>query len=131
SQGTQYTWEPIPDDMLALANEKREKMIEACADVDEAIMEKFLEGDLSKITNDELYAALRKATLTFEFVPVLCGSAFKNKGVQLALDAICSLLPSPLDIPPVEGVDVEKGEKVIQRKASDDEPFAALAFKIA
>jgi elongation factor G len=131
TQGTEFRWEAIPEELVDVCNKKREAMIEACADVDETIMEKFLEGDLSKIGNDEIYSALRKGTLAFKFVPVLCGSAFKNKGVQIALDAVCSLLPSPLDIPPVEGVDIDKGDKVISREASDEAPFAALAFKIA
>jgi elongation factor G len=131
TQGTEYRWEEIPADLVDICKERREAIIEACADVDEGIMEKFLEGDTGAITEDEIYAALRRGTLAFKFVPVLCGSAFKNKGVQIALDSVCSLLPSPLDIPPVQGVDVEKGDKVITREPSDEAPFAALAFKIA
>ena len=131
SQGTQYTWEEIPADLLPLCKAKREALIEACADMDEAIMARFLENDLAAVSDDAIYGALRKGTLEFKIVPVLCGSAFKNKGVQIALDAVCSLLPSPTDIPPVHGVDTGKGDKVLTRSASDDEPFAALAFKIA
>ncbi len=131
SQGVDFRWEPIPEDLKEICAKRREAMLEACADVDERIMEKFLEGDLASIKDDEIYAALRKGTLEFKFVPVLCGSAFKNKGVQIALDSVCSLLPSPLDIPPVQGVDIDKGDKVITREASDEAPFSALAFKIA
>jgi len=131
SQGTEYHWEDIPADLLPTCQARREAMIEACADVDEGIMAKFLDNDTSGVSDEAIYAALRKGTLDFKFVPVLCGSAFKNKGVQLALDCVCSLLPSPLDIPPVQGVDANKGEKVITRDPSDEAPFAALAFKIA
>ncbi len=110
-------------------------MIEACADVSDAVMEKFVAGDLDKVTDAEIWAAIRKGGLEFKFVPVVCGSAFKNKGVQMLLDAVVSLLPSPVDIPPVAGVHPEKKDKdgnpkVETRKASDDEPFSALAFKI-
>jgi elongation factor G len=131
TQGTEFRWEEIPADLLPICKARREALIEACADVDEAIMAKFLENDVASVSADAIYAALRKGTLEFKFVPVLCGSAFKNKGVQLALDAVCSLLPSPLDIPPVQGVDTGKGDKVLTREPSDEAPFAALAFKIA
>jgi elongation factor G len=131
TQGTEFHWEDIPEDLLPLCKARREAMIEACADVDEAIMAKFLDNDLAAVSDDAIYAALRKGTLEFKFVPVLCGSAFKNKGVQIALDAVCSLLPSPLDIPPVQGVDTGKGDKTLTREPSDEAPFAALAFKIA
>jgi elongation factor G len=93
-------------------------------------MEKFIAGDLAAITEDEIHQALRAGTLGFKIVPVLCGSAFKNKGVQLLLDAVVNYLPSPIDIPAVEGTLPDKKDKVVSRKASDDEPFAALAFKI-
>src|SRR5690606_37362983 len=96
----------------------------------DAIMEKFLGGGADSITNEEIMAALRKGTLDFKFVPVLCGSAFKNKGVQLLLDAVIDYLPSPVDIPPVEGTDPDDSEKKLTRVASDDAPFSALAFKI-
>jgi elongation factor G len=99
SLGAKYTWEEIPADIEDKCVELREKLIEACADVDEAIMEKFLDGKADEVTPDQIYAAVRKATCTFQFVPVLCGSAFKNKGVQLLLDAVVNFLPSPLDIP--------------------------------
>src|SRR6185295_7798747 len=131
TQGTEYRWEEIPADLLPICKARREALIEACADVDEAIMAKFLENDVASVSEEAIYAALRKGTLEFKFVPVLCGSAFKNKGVQLALDAVCSLLPSPLDIPPVQGMDTGKGDKVLTREPSDEAPFAALAFKIA
>ncbi len=122
-------WEEgdIPPEYLDKAKEYREKLIEALADVDEAIMEKYLAGE--EVSVEELKKALRRGTVEMKITPVLCGSAFKNKGVQMLLDAIVDYLPSPLDIPPVKGTDPNTGEEII-RKASDDEPFAALAFKI-
>lgn len=122
-------WEEgdIPPEYLDKALEFREKLIEALADVDETIMEKYLAGE--EITVEELKRALRRGTVEMKITPVLCGSAFKNKGVQMLLDAIVDYLPSPLDIPPVKGIEPGTGEEII-RKASDDEPFAALAFKI-
>jgi elongation factor G len=129
--GAKYTWVPIPDDLKEQCQTLREQLIEACADVDDAIMQKFLDGRSADVTNDEIYAAVRKATCTFKFVPVLCGSAFKNKGVQMLLDAVVNFLPSPLDIPPVRGTLPDDESKVVERKADDNEPFAALAFKIA
>ncbi len=131
SLGAKFEWQEIPADLVEKCEQLREQMIEACADVDDGIMEKFLEGDLSKVTNEEIYEALRKGTCTFKFVPVLCGSAFKNKGVQLLLDAVINYLPSPLDIPPVEGISPDNDHEKLTRKAVDEEPFAALAFKIA
>jgi elongation factor G len=128
SKGQKYEWTPVPDAIRTRCEQLREAMIEACADVDDAVMEKFL-GDPSTITNEEIWAALRKGTLAFALVPVLCGSAFKNKGIQQLLDAVIMYLPSPVDIPPVEGTHPGKDVKVV-RKASDDEPFAALAFKV-
>jgi elongation factor G len=130
SLGAKYAWEEIPADLREQCESLREKLIEACADIDEAIMEKFLDGKVAEVTPDQIYAAVRKATCTFKFVPVLCGSAFKNKGVQLLLDAVVNLLPSPLDIPPVKGVHPKDESKVEERKADDKEPFSALAFKI-
>ncbi len=130
SKGTKYDWVEIPDDLKEKCRSLREALIEACADVDDAIMEKFLAGNLDQVKDDELYAALRKGTLSFKFVPVLGGSAFKNKGVQLMLDAVVNLLPSPIDIPPVQGVDPDHRDKHIERKADDGEAFSALAFKI-
>ena len=129
--GAQFEWQPVPEDLKEKCAELREALIEACADVDDAIMEKFLDGRASEVSPAEIHAAIRKATCEFKFVPVLCGSAFKNKGVQLLLDAVVNYLPSPLDVPPVEGVDPKKEDKVLTREASDDAPFAALAFKVA
>ncbi|HVJ14379.1 MAG TPA: elongation factor G [Polyangiaceae bacterium] len=131
SLGAKYSWGPIPDELKAKCVELREALIEACADVDDGIMEKFLAGRSADVGNDEIYAAVRKATVKFAFVPVLCGSAFKNKGVQMLLDAVVNFLPSPLDIPPVEGSAPDDESKKLTRKADEDEPFAALAFKIA
>ncbi|RME66950.1 MAG: elongation factor G [Nitrospirae bacterium] len=124
--GAKYVEDEIPDEYRAQAEEYREKMLEALADVDDTLMEKYLNGE--EITEEEIKAALRKGTLEMKITPVLCGSAFKNKGVQMLLDAIVDYLPSPLDIPPVKGKTPD-GEDV-QRHASDDEPFAALAFKV-
>jgi elongation factor G len=129
SLGAKYTWKSIPEDLVAKSQEMREKLIEACADMDEKIMEKFLDGRLEAVTQEELHAAIRKAVVGFKFVPVFCGSAFKNKGIQLLLDAVVNYLPSPVDVPAVEGID-PRTEKPVTRKASDKEPFAALAFKI-
>jgi elongation factor G len=130
SLGAKYTWEEIPADLTDKCVELREKLIEACADLDEAIMEKFLDGKADEVTPEQIYGAVRKATCTFKFVPVLCGSAFKNKGVQLLLDAVVNFLPSPLDIPPVKGVHPKDESKIEERKPDDNAPFAALAFKI-
>jgi elongation factor G len=130
SKGQKVTWEDVPKDLLETCQALREKMIEACADASPKVMEKFIGGEVDKITPDEIYEALRAGTLAFQFVPVLCGAAFRNKGIQLLLDAVVSLLPSPVDIPPIEGVHPEKKEKSVKRKASEDEPFSALAFKV-
>jgi elongation factor G len=129
SLGAKYSWQPIPKDIEDKCREMREQLIEVCSDLDERIMEKFIDGRLSEVTEEELHAAIRAAVIGFKFVPVLCGSAFKNKGVQLLLDAVVNYLPSPVDIPDVEGKDPKSG-KVTVRKASDSEPFAAYAFKI-
>lgn len=125
--GTDILEEDIPAEYLDQAQEYREKLIEAVAETDEELMMKYLEGE--EITNEELKAGIRKATINVEFFPVLCGSAFKNKGVQLMLDAVIDYLPSPLDIPAIKGInpDIDAEET---RPASDEEPFAALAFKI-
>ncbi len=131
SLGAKYHWEDIPADLADKCAELREQMIEACADADDAIMEKFLESGTESVTEEEIHRALRKGTIDHKFVPVLCGSAFKNKGVQPLLDAVVNYLPSPLDVPPIEGVDPKDESKKLTRAASDDEPFAALAFKIA
>ncbi len=129
--GAEYTWEPVPEELQEKCAELREQLIEACADVDDAIMELFIHGRSAEVTTQQIHAAVRKATLGFEFVPVFCGSAFKNKGIQLLLDAVVNYLPSPLDVPPIEGADPENHDKKLVRKADDKEPFAALAFKIA
>jgi len=127
--GAQYREAEIPDDLKDLAKEYREKLIEAIADVDDSIMEKFLDG--GEITEAEVKAALRKGTIATTLTPVICGTAFKNKGVQLLLDAIVDFLPSPLEVPAVEGKDPDNAENILTRNADDKEPFSALAFKIA
>ncbi|HXS15874.1 MAG TPA: elongation factor G, partial [Polyangiaceae bacterium] len=130
SLGAKYEWTDVPAELLDKATECREQLLEACADVDDALMEKFVE-DPATITEAEIYAAVRKATCNFAWVPVLCGSAFKNKGVQLLLDAVVNFLPSPVDVPPIEGTNPEDETEKLTRPSSDDAPFAALAFKIA
>ncbi|MCY7192035.1 elongation factor G [Streptococcus gallolyticus] len=125
--GTDILEEDIPAEYVDQANEYREKLIEAVAETDEELMMKYLEGE--EINEAELKAAIRKATINVEFFPVLCGSAFKNKGVQMMLDAVIDYLPSPLDIPAIKGVNPDTDEEE-ERPASDEEPFAALAFKI-
>ncbi|MGK3966487.1 elongation factor G [Sorangium sp. So ce118] len=130
TKGQRYEWQEIPGDLLARCKELREKLLEACADSSDKVMEKFIAGELDKITEEEIHAAIRAGTLNFKIVPVLCGSAFKNKGVQLLLDSVVNYLPSPIDIKAVEGTLPDKKDKVVARKASDEEPFAALAFKI-
>jgi len=131
SLGAKYEWQPIPEDLRGVAATQREKLIELCADMDESIMELFLEGRTGDVTADALQAAVRKGTLSFTFVPVLCGSAFRNKGIQLLLDAVVNYLPSPVDVPDVEGVNPNDHSKPETRQSSDQAPFAALAFKIA
>ena len=118
----------IPDDMKELVKEYRHKMLEKIVETENALMERFLSDQA--ITNDELKKAMRAAVIAGNFVPVMCGSALKNKGVQKLLDAVVDYLPNPLDIPPVTGLDPKTGEE-ITREASDSEPFSALAFKIA
>ena len=125
--GTEITDGEIPDEYKDQAEEYRNKLIEAVAELDEDLMMKYLEGE--EITVEELKAGIRKATLSVEFFPVLCGSAFKNKGVQLMLDAVVDYLPSPLDIPSIKGIIPDTDEDV-ERHANDDEPFSALAFKV-
>jgi elongation factor G len=125
--GAKYVEGDIPDELMPKAMEYREKMIEALSDVDEKIMERFLNGE--EVAADEIRAALRKGTVEMKLTPVLCGTAFKNKGVQQLLDAIVEYLPSPLDIPPVVGKDPDKGADLM-RRADDNEPFAAFAFKV-
>jgi len=130
SKGQKYTWTEIPADIKAKCEQYRDKMIEACADIDDTIMEKYMDGKSDSITEAEIVAAIRKGCTSFKFFPVLCGSAFKNKGVQLLLDAVVNFLPSPLDIPPVKGENPYKKDAVEERKADDNEPFAGYAFKI-
>jgi elongation factor G len=131
SLGSDYTEAEIPAELLPVVAEYRERVIEAAADSDEALMARYLEGE--PIGPESIRKALREATIGLKVVPVLCGSAFRNRGVQTLLDAILDYLPSPLDVPPVTGV-VPEGERgagqEIQRKASDDEPFSALVFKL-
>ncbi|CDZ78096.1 Elongation factor G [Legionella massiliensis] len=127
SKGMSFTYSDIPEDMRAQCEEYRGHIIEAAAEASEELMEKYLEGE--ELSEEELKKALRKRTINNEIVPVFCGSAFKNKGVQAVLDGVIDYLPSPLDIPAIKGVD-EDGEE-IHRHTSYDEPFSALAFKIA
>ena len=125
--GTDIERVEIPEEHKELAEEYRGKLIEAVAELDEEMMMKYLEGE--EITVEELKAGIRKATTSVEFFPVICGSAFKNKGVQILLDAVIDYLPSPLDVPAIKGTLPDTDEEV-ERKSSDEEPFAALAFKI-
>jgi elongation factor G len=120
--------EDIPDDMKEISDQYHSKLMEAVAEQDDNIMEKYLDG--KEITKDEIIATIRKATIANKFVPVTCGSSYKNKGVQKLLDAIVAFMPAPTDIPATKGKDPDTGEEV-DCHASDDEPFAALAFKIA
>jgi len=126
--GSQYDVVDIPEDLKEKAKEYRALMIEAISEHDEALMHKFIEGEA--VTEDEIRAGIRKATIAMHIFPVICGTAFKNKGVQTMLDAVVDYLPSPLDVPPIEGHDIDDPEKILVRHASDSEPFAALVFKI-
>ena len=126
--GKDIRCEEIPSDMVNLATEYREKLIEAAAEYDEAILEKYLDG--KELSNEEIKSCIRKGTICCGLVPVLCGSSYKNKGVQKLLDAVVDYLPSPCDVPAIKGINPETEEEVA-RKSSDEEPFAALAFKIA
>ncbi len=126
TEGAEFEVVDIPAEFQDAADAARHELLETIAHVDDHLMEKYLEGE--ELSVDEIKAAIRTGTLAFEFVPVLCGSAFKNKGVQPMLDAVVDFLPAPIDIKPTEGIDM-KGEPV-ERKASENEPFAALAFKI-
>jgi len=128
SQGVLFDDIDVPDDMLATANEYREKLLEAVADVDDHLLEQFLHDQ--PLDSKAVLAAVRKATIENKMVPVLCGSSFKNKGVQKLLDAIVDFLPSPLDMPPVVGHNPKHGDKPVERRPAVDEPTAALAFKI-
>ena len=126
--GAKFDIVEIPADLLEKAQQYREAMIEAVSESDDALFEKFVNGE--KVTTAEVKSGIRKATIAMKIFPVICGSSFKNKGVQTMLDAVVDYLPSPLDIPSVEGHDVDEPEKVLTRKAADSEPFAALVFKI-
>ena len=128
TEGMTYDEVPVPDNMLEEANEWRANLIEAVAEYDDKLLEKFFE-DPNSITEDEVHEAIRKATIDLSIVPMMCGSSFKNKGVQTALDAVCRYLPSPIDLDAVEGINPDTGD-IVSRKPDAKEPFAALAFKI-
>lgn len=125
--GTEITVGEIPEEHRAQAEEYHEKLVEAVAELDEELMEKYLGGE--ELTVEEIKAAIRKGTINVEFYPVICGSAFKNKGVQLMLDAVIDYLPSPLDVPAIQG-HLPDSEEVVERHSDDSEPFSALAFKV-
>ncbi len=129
TMGAQYDEEDIPANLLEEAQEWRSKMLDACAEFDDALMEKYF-ADPDSIAEEEIRAAIRKGTVGLHIFPVICGSSFKNKGVQTMLDAVCAYLPSPLDTPEIDGID-PRTDAPISRKPSDDEPLCALAFKIA
>ena len=128
SLGAEFSYQEIPTDLKDKANEYHQKLVETAVEADDEAMEAYLLGE--EISKEVIKKCIRKGVLTAKFVPVLCGSAFKNKGVQPLLDAVVDYLPSPLDIPAVQGVDVDDSEKVLERQASDKEPFSALAFKV-
>jgi elongation factor G len=130
TMGAEYSEEEIPADLVNEAREWREKMLEIVSEFDDAVMEKFFD-DPSAITEDEIKAAIRKGTLSKEINPVICGSAFKNKGIQTMLDAVCAYLPSPLDNPEIVGKDPRYEDKTVVRHPDPNEPLCALAFKIA
>ncbi len=130
TMGAEYSVEEIPADLQAEADEWRDKMLETLAECDDALMEKYFD-DPSTITEEEIKVAIRKGTLSMQINPMICGSSFKNKGVQTLLDAVCAYLPSPEDTPAIEGTDPRDPEKVVTRKPLFEEPLTALAFKIA
>ncbi|MEG1544439.1 MAG: elongation factor G [Tannerellaceae bacterium] len=130
TMGAEYSVEEIPANLQAEAEEWRDKMLETLAECDDALMQKYFD-DPATITEDEIRVAIRKGTLAMQINPMICGSSFKNKGVQKLLDAVCAYLPSPMDTECVEGVDPRDTDKVLIRKPSGDEPLCALAFKIA
>lgn len=130
SMGAEYSVEEIPAELVSEAQEWREKMLETVAEFDDVLMEKFFD-DPTTITEDEVISALRKGTISMAINPMLCGSSFKNKGVQTLLDAVCLFLPSPLDTPAIVGHEPGNPEKEISRKPDENEPLTALAFKIA
>jgi elongation factor G len=128
TMGAKYDIEAVPADLLKKAEAFRMQLIETVAEYDDDMLHKFLEGETP--TAEELKVALRKATIAMQVFPVLCGSAFKNKGVQTLLDAVVDYLPSPLDVPPVEGIDPDDQSVILVREAKDDDPFSALGFKL-
>ena len=128
SRGMKFEYRDIPADLQEIADEARANMVEAAAEANEELMDKYLGGE--ELTEDEIVGALRERTLKTEIVPMFCGSAFKNKGVQAMLDGVIKLLPSPVDVPDVRGVDVDDETKEMSRKSDDKAPFSALAFKI-
>ena len=128
SLGAKFVYEDIADDMKAKAEEYREKLIETIVEMDDSVMEKYLDGEIP--SEETVKDLIRKGTINSRFVPVLCGSAFKNKGVQPMLDAVIDFLPSPLDVPAIKGVKYRDEEVQVKRESSDSEPFSALAFKI-
>ena len=128
TMGAEYTVEAIPANLIKKAEAFRMQLVETVAEYDDDMLHKFLEGEIP--TSEELKVSLRKATISMKVFPVLCGSAFKNKGIQTLLDAVVDYLPSPLDVPPVEGIDPADHSKILIRKADDSEPFSALGFKL-
>ena len=128
SLGAKFVYEDISDDMKAKADEYREKLIETIVEMDDSVMEKYLDGEIP--SDETIKGLIRKGTISSKFVPVLCGSAFKNKGVQPMLDAVIDFLPSPLDVPAIKGVKYRDEDVQVKRESSDSEPFSALAFKI-
>jgi elongation factor G len=129
TEGMTFDEIPVPEDMVEEVNFWRQNLIEAVAEYDEALLEKFFD-DPNTISEDEVHEAIRKACIDLSIVPMMCGSSFKNKGVQTALDAVCRYLPSPMDIEEITGTDPDDAEKILTRKPSAKEPFSALAFKI-
>ena len=126
--GAKFVYEDIPEDLKEKSESYREKLVEAVVELDDAVMEKYLDGESP--SENVIKELIRKGTIQSKFVPVLCGSAFKNKGVQPMLDAVVDFLPSPIEVPAIKGIKYDNEEEAITRKSSDDEPFAALAFKI-
>ncbi|MEG2316756.1 MAG: GTP-binding protein, partial [Clostridia bacterium] len=127
-EGKDVRDEEIPENLLELAKEYRQKMIEAVAETDESLLEKFFDGE--ELSEEEINAAIRKATIECIMNPVMCGTSYRNKGVQPLLDAVVAYMPSPLDIPPIAGTNPDHPEEELVRHSSDEEPFSALAFKI-
>ena len=128
TMGAEYSVEEIPADLVKKAEAFRSQMVEAIAECDDVLMEKYLEGE--ELTKEEIKAGLRKGTIEMKFFPAMCGTAFKNKGIQTLLDAVVDYLPSPLDKPPIEGIDPQQHDVTLTRAVEDDAPLSALAFKI-